>query len=520
MAHIFEIVNQLFAGVVPIADFLWDFPTNIPAYAQIPVLGQLSVAFLLLLGGSLYFTIKFGFVQVREFKSALRLLKEKQNVDVGTSQLSAFLISMGGRVGAGNIVGVTGAVTIGGPGAIFWMWVSAFLGMATSFGEATLAQIYKERKDSEYVGGFTFYIQKIWKNKAWIGIAMCVMYLLYNMLSIPVHTFHVFTAVSSIVDELTGRTSQVSEPFYYVIAAVIILVIATVAFGGIKRATGFTDRLVPVVASLYIVIVLALILLNVGKIPGFISAVIGGAFKPNALFGGSFGIAMSQGLKRGLLSNEAGMGTATQAAAIADTNHPCEQGFVQSIGVFVDTIVICSLAGFIVTAGAIWQNPAIDWDVMKINKIGTFLASVKVLVPGETIMDTIILIIVVVAFGLFAFTVLLCDLTYTEIAANKISTNKKFILFSRCLGALVFVPIGTLTVLSGLQLDNLWYVSDLINVILIFINIPTLFVGRKIIARAYENYKQDRTRRFVAADIGVESNVWTKEQTEEKNSEN
>lgn len=193
MAHIFELVNQLFAQVVPVADFLWDFPTNIDAYANIPILGQLSIAFLLLLGGSLYFTLRFGFVQVKEFKTGIRLLTSKQQAKVGTSQLAAFLVSMGGRVGAGNIVGVTGAVTIGGPGAIFWMWVSAFLGMATSFCEATLAQIFKERKGNEYVGGFTFYIQKIWKNKAWIGAAMCIMYLIYNMLSIPVHTFHVFT---------------------------------------------------------------------------------------------------------------------------------------------------------------------------------------------------------------------------------------------------------------------------------------------------------------------------------------
>ena len=209
------------------------------------------------------------------------------------------------------------------------------------------------------------------------------------------------------------------------------------------------------------------------------------------------------------------MGTATQASSIADANHPCEQGFIQSIGVFVDTIVICSLAGFVVTAGAIWNNPSIDWDVMKANKIGNFLTSVKELVPGDGILDVIVFIIVVVAFGLFAFTTLLCDLTYTEIAANKISKNKKFIYFTRCLGALIFVPLGTLTVLSGLQLDNLWYVSDLINVILIFVNIPTLLVGRKLVTKAYENYKKNPGKRFIASEIGVESDVWTVEAAKE-----
>lgn len=133
MTKIFDWVNNLFAAVVPVADFLWDFPTNFEWYANIPVLGQFSLAILLLIGGSLFFTIRFGFVQVKEFKTGIRILRKNNKAEVGTSQLAAFLISMGGRVGAGNVVGVTGAVTIGGPGAIFWMWVSAFLGRYKGF---------------------------------------------------------------------------------------------------------------------------------------------------------------------------------------------------------------------------------------------------------------------------------------------------------------------------------------------------------------------------------------------------
>lgn len=506
---IFEFINQLFAAVVPVADFLWDFPTNYEWYASIPILGRLSLAFILLLGGSLYFTIKFGFVQIREFKTGIKMLTKKQeDTEVGTSQLAAWLISMGGRVGAGNIVGVTGAVTIGGPGAVFWMWISAFLGMATAFGEATLAQIYKERKGNEYVGGFTYYIQKIWKNKVWIGTGMCILYLFYNMLSIPTHTFHVFSAVSAIADEILGRTTEVTEPLYYVIAIAIILIIAVITFGGIDSVVKFSDKIVPVMAVGYVVLVLFLMILNLDKVPAFFASVFTEAFRPKAIFGGTFGVAMAQGLKRGLLSNEAGMGTSTQAASIAESTHPCEQGFVQSIGVFVDTIVICSLAGFIVSAGALWENSAFDWETLKVDKLGTFLASVKVLVPGDGVLETVVFIFIVLAFGLFAFTTLLCDLTYTEIAANKISKSKGFINFARALGALIFVPIGTLTVLAGLQLDNLWYVSDLINVILIFINIPTLLAGRNIILKAYQNYKTSNGKRFVSSDIGIESDVW------------
>ena len=170
---------------------------------------------------------------------------------------------------------------------------------------------------------------------------MYLLYLLYNMLSIPVHTFHVFTAASSIANEVTGRVTQVSEPLYYVIAAAIVVIIAVITFGGIKSVVRFSDRAVPVMAALYIAVIALLIILNLNKVPAFVAAVFGGLFRPSAVFGGAFGVAMAQGLKRGLLSNEAGMGTATQASSIADANHPCEQGFVQAIGVFVDTIVIC-----------------------------------------------------------------------------------------------------------------------------------------------------------------------------------
>lgn len=510
MNQIFNIVDGLFAGVVPIADFLWDFPTNFEWYSSIPILGQFSLAILMLLGGGVYFSFKTKFVQITHFKTGLKTLIQNKQSEIGTSQLAAFMLSTASRVGAGNIVGVTGAVSIGGPGAIFWMWLSAFLGMSTSFAESTLAQIFKERKENEYVGGITFYVQKIWGNFKWVGFGMCVMYLIYNMLSIPVHTFHVFTAASSVIDAMTGTVSSPQDSIYYVIAIVIIVSIIAIVFGGINRVTNTTDKMVPIMAIAYTIIVLILVVLNITKVPGFFAMVFGGAFKPQAVFGGAFGVAMSQGLKRGLLSNEAGMGTTTQASSIADANHPCEQGFIQSISVFLDTIIICSFTGFIVTAGQIWTNPSFDWQMIKVNKINLYLQSVRVLVPGESF-DTIVVIFVAVAFGLFAFTTLLSDVVFAEIAASKISKKKGFTNFIRGLGAIIFVPLGTLTVLAGLQLDNLWYVSDLINVILVLINIPTLFVGRKYIMMAYQDYKNSDGKRFVSANIGIETEVWSEQ---------
>ena len=512
MAEVFYWVDQLFAFVLPISNFLWDFPTNFEWYASIPVLGQFSLSILLLVGIGIYFTLRTGFVQIRYFKAGIKLLTQKSTSKVGESQLTAFLLSTASRVGAGNIVGVTGAVSLGGPGAIFWMWVSAFFGMATSFAEATLAQLFKERKDDQYVGGFTFYIQKIWGNLAWVGSGMCILYLVYNMLSIPVHTFHVFTAANSVIDTVTGTKSQQTEPIYYAVALLIILSIALISFGGVHKVTKVTDKMVPVMAIGYIVVVLALAIINISDVPAFFVSVFQGAFLPDAIFGDAFGIAISQGIKRGLLSNEAGMGTATQAASIARSNHPCEQGFVQSIGVFLDTIIICSLSGFVVGAGHLWTTNS-DWETLQEDKLGLFLESARALVPG-TAADSIVVFFLAIAFGLFAFTTLLGDVVYAEIAANKISKKRKFVSGIRGLGALIFVPLGTLTVLAGLQLDNLWSVSDFINVVLVFINVPTLIVGSNLVLKAFRNYQKNPGKAFHAEDLGLTSEVWQGEAVE------
>lgn len=513
MGGILQAVNDLFAGIMPISDFLWDVPTNFDWFSSIPILGQYSFGIIFLLGIGVYFTLRLGGVQFKEFRKSIKMLTHpKEKAEVGTTPMQAFLMSMGGRVGAGNVVGVTGAVSIGGPGAIFWMWVSAILGMSTAFAEGTLAQIYKERKGDEYVGGLTFYTQKLWKNKAWVGTGMCVLYLLYNLMSIPTQTFHVFTAMSTIMDEVLGRTTEVTEPVYYVTAVVIIVVIAIIAFGGIKKAVAFADAAVPSMALIYIAVALLLMLVNITRLPAFFVAVFTQAFKPQSIFGGAFGVALAQGLKRGLLSNEAGMGTSTQAAAVSDQDHPCEQGIMQSIGVFIDTVVICTLTGFIVAAGAIWENPNIDWSSIRANKIATFVASIRELTPGSTMLDSIVVFVVILAFGLFAFTTLCCSITYSEISVYKISDKKGVITAVRIVGAFIFVPLGTLTVLAGLQLDNLWAVGDLINIVLVFINVPTLLIGHKLVVAAYKDYKEHRGERFVSARIGIESDVWTEEE--------
>lgn len=160
MEHIFKVINDFFEFIVPISDFLWDFPTNIEFYSNIPILGKFSFALILLVGTGIFFSVKTKFVQITKFKAGLKILIKKKTSDIGVSPLASFLLSSATRVGPGNIMGVTGAISVGGPGAVFWMWVSAFFGMATAFAESVLAQVFKEQDGDNYIGGLPFYGKK------------------------------------------------------------------------------------------------------------------------------------------------------------------------------------------------------------------------------------------------------------------------------------------------------------------------------------------------------------------------
>lgn len=508
MEMFFNSVNRIFDFIVPVADFLWDFPTNFSWYSSIPILGKFSLALILLLGSGIYFTYKTGFVQCRRFKTGFKILKEKKKSEIGISPMASLLLSSAMRIGPGNIMGVTGAVSVGGPGAIFWMWVSAFFGMATAFVESTLAQIFKEKKGEDYVGGMPFYGQKIFGNKRGVGIFLAIIFIIYALFCIPPQTFNLFTSLSSVAETITGVTYDRQSLVYYAIGILVVLAVAITVLGGIKRVTKVTDVLVPVMAIIYIGVILIIILFNIDKIPYFFAEVFKGAFKPQAIFGGAFGVALSQGIKRGLMSNEAGQGTITMAAAVARNNHPVEQGFVQAIGVFIDTMVMCTLTGFVIVMASLWNGATVEaWQTISAGKLNVFLTSVQSLVPG-TSFDALVTVILSLCYGLFAFTTLIGFVLFAEISGNVISRKKSFIMSIRCLGALIFVPFGALTVLSGLELGNLWYISDLVNIMVVYCNIPILLFGCNIVFKALKNYNQDSDKRFVSLDIGVESEIW------------
>jgi len=499
MKAIFEAINSVFSFIGPLSDFLWDFPTNFEWYANIPLLGNLSLAIIVLVGSGLFFSFKLGFVQVTHFKKGVKTLVEKKNVETGISPLASFFLSTAMRVGPGNIIGVTGAIAVGGPGALFWMWVSAFFGMATAYMEGTLAQIFKEKKDDEFVGGLPFYGRKLLGNKVWIGIFLSLLYILYALCCLPAQGFNVVSSVGRIAEAATGSTIVSDSLFYYVVGAIVIVLTAIIAFGGIKKVSKWTDKMVPVMAVVYVVTVVVLVVINFTRIPFFFSAVFSGAFAPEAIFGGAFGTVLAQGVKRGLMSNEAGQGTITMPAAAADAEHPCEQGIVSSLGVFLDTIVICTLTGFVVVMAHCWIGTGSEaW--MALDKLPMFTESVATLTPG-TALNAVMSILVSLCFGLFAFTCLLGMISFSEIVANRISTTKACINIVRVV-CLFVAAFGIVCNIAGLELGNLWAFSDLGNILIVYFNVPIVFVGAKYVFRATKHYKKNDGTPFTSEVIG------------------
>ncbi len=252
-------------------------------------------------------------------------------------------------------------------------------------------------------------------------------------------------------------------------------------------------------AVLYIVTVLVLIVLNLDAVPYFFKSVFGGAFTPEAIFGGLFGTVLAQGVKRGLMSNEAGQGTITMSAAAADAKHPCEQGMLASIGVFLDTIIICTLSGFVVVLAHCWDGANGEaW--MQMDKLPKFLASIAALTPG-TAANSLVTFVITLCFCLFAYTCLLGMISFSEIAANRISKGKGFINGVRIV-AIFVAAFGILCNIAGLELGNLWAFSDLGNILIVFFNVPIIYVGAKYVLRATKHYKKNDGTPFTSEVIG------------------
>ncbi len=295
----------------------------------------LFIVFCIVVG--LYFTYKTGFLQVRYLKDMVRLLFKEGSNDKGISPFQAFSIAIAGRVGTGNIAGVATAIGIGGPGAVFWMWIIAFLGSATAFIEATLGQIYKVEKDGEYKGGPAYYIEK-GLGINWYATTFAIATIVACILFLP------GVQSNSIADSM--HTAFQIDKIY--IGVTIAIGLGIIVIGGAKRIARFSEIIVPFMAGAYIIMAIVIICLNIKEIPAVLHLIFSSAFGADATFGGIIGSAVSMGIKRGIYSNEAGQGTAPHAAAAAATSHPAKQGIVQAFSVYIDTLFVCTATAFII----------------------------------------------------------------------------------------------------------------------------------------------------------------------------
>lgn len=300
----------------------------------------------MLIGLGLYFTIASRFVQFRYFSSMFRIFGEAFKRQPGQlSSFQALMLSVAGRVGAGNIAGVSVAIMLGGPGAIFWMWVVALVGMATSYFECSLAQLYKRREpDGTYRGGPAFYIQH-GLGQRWLGIVVSI--LLLVTFGFGFNAVQSFTVASSLHDTF-GLPTIVS-------GLILTGVIGVIIFGGIKRIASMADVLVPIMAFSYIGMALVVIGMNLSEVPATFAMIFKAAFGLEPAFAGGIGAAIMMGVKRGLFSNEAGLGSAPNVAAVAEVKHPAAQGIVQALSVFIDTLLVCTSTALIILLSGVYQ---------------------------------------------------------------------------------------------------------------------------------------------------------------------
>ncbi|MFC7306396.1 alanine/glycine:cation symporter family protein [Streptomyces monticola] len=323
-------MSTLDSVIVQINDHFWT-------YLLIP----------LVVGAGLYFTVRSGAVQLRLFPEMLRVVRDKaapgRDGRKQVSSFGAFTISAAARVGTGNIAGVATAITLGGAGAVFWMWVMAVIGAASAFVESALAQLYKVRDGKgTYRGGPAYYMQRA-LGKRWLGVLFAV--------TITVTFGFVFNAVQSntITAVATGSMAAgEAEWFAPAVGLLLAALLGLAVFGGVKRISSVTTVLVPVMAVIYLLLGAAVVLLNIGDVPRVLADIVGGAFGFRELAAGGIGAAIQQGIRRGMFSNEAGLGSAPNAGAAAEVSHPVKQGLVQSLGVFFDTLLVCSMTAFII----------------------------------------------------------------------------------------------------------------------------------------------------------------------------
>lgn len=422
-----------------------------------------KVLIVMLVGLGLYFSICSRFVQFRYFTSMFQIFSQAMVRKPGQlSSFQALMLSVAGRVGAGNIAGVAVAITLGGPGAVFWMWMVALLGMSTSFFECSLAQLYKRNEgDGTYRGGPAFYMLH-GLGKRWMGIVFSI--LLLVTFGFGFNALQSFTVASSMHDTF-GIPVWIS-------GIALVCIIGLIIFGGIKRIAKFADVLVPVMAGSYIALALFVIGINISEVPDTLMMIVRSAFGLEPAFAGGIGAAIIMGVKRGLFSNEAGLGSAPNVAAVAEVPHPAAQGIVQSLSVFIDTMIICTCTALIILLSGTYAPGS---DVGGVILTQTALASIV----GEWGR-----VFISVALGLFVFTTLIYNYYLGENALGFFSKSRIMLQVYRVL-VIVLVMWG-----STQDLGTVFGFADVTMGLLAIVNLIAMALLFKTGLRLMRDYDQ------------------------------
>ena len=442
---------------------------------------------IILLAGGFYFTFRTRFIQFRMFRESLRVVTERPDRAGSVSSFQALMVSTASRVGTGNIIGVSVAICVGGYGAVFWMWLIAIIGGATAFIESTLAQIYKRRnpETGESYGGPAYYIEAALHSKP-----LAVLFAL-SLIATYAGGFNMLCSYN-LQSTFSGYGFYNPELTPWIIGGIVALLTGYCVMGGGKRIIAFASTLVPIMGGLYVLVALVVIIMNLGLIPQVFGRIFAGAFDFQAIFAGFTGSAVMQGVKRGLFSNEAGVGSAPNAAASANVSHPVKQGLVQMLSVFIDTIVICSATSFLLLCSGVAPS-----DELK--------GMPWVQAAAENALGEIGITFITIALFLFAFTTLIGNFFYAEMGLGYLcdkKPNKALLIGLRA--------VATIVVFGGsmIEFSVAWSTADVIMGFLALINLPVIIILGGPAVHCMKDYmrqkKEGKNPVFRAEDIGLE----------------
>ena len=457
------------------------------------------VLIILLVGVGLFFTVRTRFVQVRCFGEGMKqvfggVFSKKKDKGHGLSSFQALATAIAAQVGTGNIVGASGAILIGGPGAIFWMWVIAFLGMATNYAEAVLAQKTRKVEGEHIFGGPVYYIKHAFRGA--FGKVLALIFAIATMLALG---FMGLMVQSNSIAESFSNAFGIPAGYTWIIGLVLVSLCALLFFGGVKRLASVTEKLVPIMAIAFLLCGFVILCIRVRYIPQTFGMIFKYAFTPNALIGGGAGaaikIAMSQGAKRGLFSNEAGMGSTPHAHAMASVEHPHQQGVVAMVGVFIDTFLVLTM-----TALVIISTVYCDGGILSGLSGEAYQAAINgSLISKTTAMQQAVSSVFGTAFGsifvaiclfFFAFSTIICWNFFGKLNAQYLFKNNKILVIVYSCISIICVFMGT--VLSN---DLVWELTDFFNYLMVIPNVIALIaLSRLVVDETKEAKKRKKEK--------------------------